>query len=318
MKLQFLIPHYKETEDVIRPLLDSIKNQIGINFTDVGAIIVSDGSLVELTEQFLNKYPFKIQHIKSEHVGVSEARNIALRNATADYVMFCDADDRFYNMLGLYFINKEITTKQFDVYVSKFVSEKYNKETGEIKYFNIDENDVTFVHGKVFRREHLVDNAIYWNAELRVHEDCYFNSLAQILSQETRRSDKPFYLWCYNKNSVSRSDENFVINTYTEYLKSRFALVEELVKRGVLENAAWQLAATAYQAYYRCNTDVVFYSDKYGEIRNYFLPLYHKYEYLLQYLPKEENARLIKDIHNEAVLLGLTMERVLFEDWIKD
>lgn len=318
MKLQFLIPHYKETEDVIQPLLDSIKNQIGIDFTDIGAIIVSDGSLVELTDQFLNKYPFKIQHIKSEHVGVSEARNIALRNATADYVMFCDADDRFYNMLGLYFINKEITTKQFDVYVSKFVGEKMNKETGELKYFNIEENDVTFVHGKVFRRKYLIDNAIYWKADLRVHEDSYFNSLAQILSNETRRSGTPFYLWCHNKNSVTRSEENFTINTYTEYIKSRFALIEELVRRGILESAAWQLAATTYQTYYRCNTDVVFYTDKYSEIRDYFLPLYRKYEYLLQYLPEEENKRLIADIRKETMSLGMTMERVLFEEWLKD
>ena len=46
-------------------------------------------------------FPFEIKYIFNEHKGVSAARNRALDEASAEYVMFCDADDMFYNMCGL-------------------------------------------------------------------------------------------------------------------------------------------------------------------------------------------------------------------------
>jgi len=53
---------------------------------------------------------------------VSATRNYCLDKATADYVMFCDADDMFYNMCGLYLIFKEINIG-FEVLLSVFTEE---------------------------------------------------------------------------------------------------------------------------------------------------------------------------------------------------
>ena len=44
MKLQILVPHYKETADVITPLLDSIAVQQNVDFDEVGVIICHDGN----------------------------------------------------------------------------------------------------------------------------------------------------------------------------------------------------------------------------------------------------------------------------------
>ena len=60
MKLQFLIPQYRETDDIVRPLIDSIAMQQGVDFADVGAIIVNDGSDVHLDDKMLASYPFKV------------------------------------------------------------------------------------------------------------------------------------------------------------------------------------------------------------------------------------------------------------------
>ena len=108
MKLQILVPQYKETDEVIKPLLDSIALQQTIDLDEVGVIIVNDGSDVKLTQEFLDSYPFEIKYIQNEHAGVSATRQKALDLATADYVMFCDADDMFYNMCGLWIIFREI------------------------------------------------------------------------------------------------------------------------------------------------------------------------------------------------------------------
>ena len=42
--------------------------------------------------------------------------------------------------------------------------------------------DSTFVHGKVHRRQYLIDKEIRWNDALTIHEDSYFNILCQNLS----------------------------------------------------------------------------------------------------------------------------------------
>ena len=45
MKLQILVPQYKETEEIIRPLLDSIAIQQNVDLkSEVGVIIVNDGT----------------------------------------------------------------------------------------------------------------------------------------------------------------------------------------------------------------------------------------------------------------------------------
>ena len=99
MKLQILIPQYKETEEVIKPLLDSIALQQNIDFKQVGVIITNDGTDVKLSEEFLSKYPYDIEYYHNEHKGVSATRNACLDKATADYVMFCDADDGFVSTI---------------------------------------------------------------------------------------------------------------------------------------------------------------------------------------------------------------------------
>ena len=53
MKLQILIPQYKETEDIIKPMLDSIEVQQSINLNDIGVIIVNDGTDVHLDQHSL-------------------------------------------------------------------------------------------------------------------------------------------------------------------------------------------------------------------------------------------------------------------------
>ena len=103
MKLQILIPQYKETDEVVKPLLDSIALQQSVDFNEIGVIICNDGSDVFLSEELLNSYPFEVQYHKCKHKGVSATRNACLDKANADYVMFCDADDMFMNVCGLLF-----------------------------------------------------------------------------------------------------------------------------------------------------------------------------------------------------------------------
>ena len=65
MRLQILVPQYKETDKEVKPLLDSIAVQQSVDLeNDVGVIIVNDGSDVFLSDELINSYPFKIEYYK--------------------------------------------------------------------------------------------------------------------------------------------------------------------------------------------------------------------------------------------------------------
>jgi glycosyltransferase involved in cell wall biosynthesis len=118
MKFQILIPHYKEKIEEITPLLDSIAIQQNVDFNEIGVIICNDGTDVRLN---FKDYPFKIDFFEEPHRGVSGTRNACLDHATADYVMFCDADDMFCHVCGLYIIFREIDNGGFDSLISVFM-----------------------------------------------------------------------------------------------------------------------------------------------------------------------------------------------------
>ena len=106
-KFNILIPQYNETEKDISHLLDSIAIQQNIDFNEIGVLICNDGSDILLSEDFLKSYKFDIQYFKEPHKGVSATRNFLLDKSDAEYVMFCDADDMFYNACGLWIIFRE-------------------------------------------------------------------------------------------------------------------------------------------------------------------------------------------------------------------
>lgn len=319
MKLQFLIPQYKETEEVIKPLLDSIAIQQNINMNDIGAVIVNDGTDVILSKEFLDSYPFEIRYIINDHKGVSATRNACLDASTADYVMFCDADDMFFNACGLYILFREIDNGGFDSLVSAFV-EEIRDQNGAVQYINHD-MDTTFVHGKVHRRQYLIDNNIRWNDKLTIHEDSYFNCLCQKLSTNVKYSQTAFYLWKWRDDSVCRHDPKYILKTYNCMLDSNTALVNEFIKRGKTQDAQFYAVSMIYDAYFTMNKDE-WISQSNKEYRNAtekrFAKYYKDFKQLYDGIDNSDKAQIIMSIKNRMYQEGLLMESKTFDDWIKE
>lgn len=251
MKLQILIPQYNETEQILKPMLDSIALQQNVDFNEIGVIIVNDGSDVPLSNEFLASYPYKIEYYKNAHGGVSATRNACLDHARAEYVMFCDADDMFYNMCGLWIVFREMEQGAFDGLVSVFVEETKDFETKKPTYIN-REMDSTFVHGKIWRRQYLIDKDIRWNPNLTIHEDSFFNIQATSLSENVKYCQTPFYLWKWRDDSVCRHDPKYILRTYRNMLDSNDALIEELRKKAA-DKADFYVIFMIYDAYYTMN-----------------------------------------------------------------
>lgn len=320
MKLQILIPQYKENESVIRPLLDSIAIQQNVDLeNEVGVIIVNDGSDVILSDEFLSRYPFQIQYILAPHRGVSAARNTALDAATAEYVSYSDSDDLYYNACGLWIIFREIEKGGFDGLRSLFIEETRHPKTGEVIYIN-RENDSTFVHGKVWRREYLIENGIRWNEGLTIHEDSYFNSLALNLSENVKDFPYPFYLWRWRDDSVCRHDPKYMIKTYRDFIKSNDALVDEYLRRGKNEEAANICAMMVLTSYYTMNkpewTDQENQEYRYLTERR-FGEYYRKHKELWNGLDPKMKMRISNGVRTQVIREGMEMEHETIDGWLR-
>lgn len=319
MKLQILVPQYDETEEIIAPLLKSIELQQQIDVVnDVGVIITNDGSDTILSDDFINSFPFKIEYYKAEHRGVSATRNACLDKATADYVMFCDADDMFFNMCGLYIVFREMLGDGFNAMNSVFIEETRDFRTNEPVYIN-HEMDSTFVHGKIYRRSYLVNNKIRWNDDLTIHEDSYFNCLAQKITAEVKYCQQPFYLWKWRDNSVCRHDPKYILKTYNNMLESNTALVRELSRRERATDAQFYACLMIYDAYLTMNKKE--WLDQENQEYRYntekrFQQYYKDFKHLFDQVPEEQKAQLIMGIKNRFFQEGVFFETVTFDDWI--
>ena len=320
MKLEILIPQYKETEKEVKPLLDSIAIQRNVDFDEIGVVIVNDGTDVHLSDDFLNSYPFKIKYVLDTHKGVSGARNTALDNATAEYVMFCDADDMFYSVCGLWLILRETTIEGgFDSLVSLFIEETRNAQTGETVFVN-HEMDSTFVHGKVHRRLYLKEQGIRFCERLTIHEDSYFNILCQNLSQNVKYCPTPFYLWCWRDESVCRHDPKYMLKTYQNMIDSNDALTDEFERRGVHDKVMFYTAFMVFDAYYTMNKPE-WINQENQEYRDAterrFAEYYKKHETIWQSVPLPDKMAISNGIRQRVVSEGMLMEKSTIDQWLE-
>ena len=319
MKLQILVPQYEETDSIIKPLLDSIAIQQSIDFNEIGVIIVNDGSDVRLSNELLTSYPYTIDYYLNDHLGVSATRQAALDRATADYVMFCDADDMFCNTMGLWILFREMNLGTFDSLTSVFTEETRNPLTNEVMYIN-REMDSTFVHGKVHRRRYLIEKGIKWNPDLTIHEDSFFNIQCSSLSQNVKYCPYPFYLWKWRDDSVCRHDPKYILRTYRNMIDSNSALIAEFRKKGHPDKAAFYTVFMIFDAYYTMNKPE-WIDQENQEYRNaterHFAEYYKTHKKTWENFPYQEKMNISQGIRGRSVQEGMRMESMTVDEWLK-
>lgn len=231
-RLQFLVPQYKETEEVISFLLDSIEHQVDIDKNDIGVIICSDGGNYILNQEFLDKYSYDIDYIVCEHRGVSATRNSAFLLSDADYVMYCDSDDGFCNTFGIKIIFENIDLcekekKLFDILSIQFYSEKQADEEKPWSLSICNHNNI-YIHSRVYRRDFLVENNLYFNEKIWANEDSFFNISTTFYSKNTKILNVPIYVWRGNPQSVTH-DPKYIMKTLHQLIYSNDSVIETML-----------------------------------------------------------------------------------------
>lgn len=231
-RLQFLVPQYKETEEVISFLLDSIEHQVDIDKNDIGVIICSDGGNYILNQEFLDKYSYDIDYVICEHRGVSATRNSAFLLSDADYVMYCDSDDGFCNTFGIKIIFENIDLcekekKLFDILSIQFYSEKQADEENPWSLSICNHNNI-YIHSRVYRRDFLVENNLYFNEKIWANEDSFFNISTTFYSKNTKILNIPIYVWRGNPQSVTH-DPKYIMKTLHQLIYSNDSVIETML-----------------------------------------------------------------------------------------
>lgn len=326
MTLDIIVPHYKESWDVCKYLFDSIAMQRGIDFKDINVLMINDGSLEECFLSYadteaMQTYPFKVYFIAKEHAGVSAARNYGLFFSKADYVMFCDADDGFLNNYGLHLIFKAMSEGS-DYICSAFVEETFDSNGNPaIVPHN---QDLTFMHGKAYKRSFLMDNNIRFDPAMTVHEDGYFNSIACVVAKvdgKYREISTPIYLWRWNENSVVRSNrEDFVLRTYPQLMQTRIGISEQLRDRGYEAEFETSVVLTVLNSYYdmqKTKNRTVENERNRREAESAFKKFYNQFKRTFQNCTNAKIAEVADISRANARKNGFLMESEDLRTWLK-
>lgn len=92
--ISVILPVYNAGQEV-GLTIDSILEQ---TFKDFELIIINDGSTdnsIDILKEYKKKFPSIIRLIDKNNTGVSDSRNIGLREAKGKYITFIDSDDRY-------------------------------------------------------------------------------------------------------------------------------------------------------------------------------------------------------------------------------
>lgn len=214
--LSVIVPRFKESEELMLPLLSSINNQVGINFDEIEVIVVNDGiegggKTVPLDHKFLDMFQFQtVQLSADENVGPGMCRQIGIDNARGTYLTFIDADDRFHNVASLGLMINECRNTSCDMLDTPWLEELFVAETQQFVYTQHEVNN-TWMHGKCIRRQFLIDNNIKHHPRYRVHEDSYILALIASVLQHSggERRFAPStvtYVWKWSDSSIVRRD----------------------------------------------------------------------------------------------------------------
>ncbi len=214
--LSVIIPAYN-CALTISQTLDSILNQ---KCKELEIIIVNDGS-TDNTELICKNYCKKyknITYITKENSGVSETRNIGIKNAKGSYIAFLDADDvwdkNYYDDNLCNSLKKEVA--DLFVFSSCFtdnqlnIVERVNVKTQEL--FGGDKAVDTYYQSFcsfIYRRKLLLHYSLFFPTDIEYGEDEVFRSKCLYFAGKIIAENKMSFCYRNNPYSSTRMNRNY-------------------------------------------------------------------------------------------------------------
>lgn len=234
-KISVVIPIFNN-ETLIHRTLMSIENQ-SIGLSNIEVLMVNDDSTdntSSIINEYADRYPnFKAIHIKKGTGSAGTPRNIGLKLASADYVMFIDHDD-FFEINALEKLYEKIIDNNCDFVYGTYamlnndkpIKFTYpNEKHGFFK--NLEDNNRSIITPpsiwtKLFKKEFLLKNNILFPTVLG--EDAIF------VTKALKNANGVYYLWddiiCYYNLNVNSFSSNLSYTYFIEGFASEEYLFE--------------------------------------------------------------------------------------------
>ena len=238
MKLSIIIPVYN-AEKYIEECLDSIISEID---EQVEVLLLDDGS-TDHSYQMIKKYERKnIRIFHHENHGVSYTRNQGIKEASGEYLMFVDSDDKLLPCWKQTVFSQMKDNAEI-VYFNRYVSapgEVRNKLDLIYGIFGIQTfkvfGNLSSPCSKIYARKLLEKKQILFNEELINGEDALFNLNALLQADHCTCASASFYQYrVYMGSSSKRYSKNF----FDSNLRF-FAVAESILREGQVEEKVIQ------------------------------------------------------------------------------
>lgn len=211
-------------------LLDSINSQYFKNFE----VIVSDSSGTDSYKNILLKYKFSKTHLRSTALNSSSNLNLAIKNATGDFIKVMFSDDLIISdlMLSYLFIVTKLFKKKW-ILLSSYDFKKYKSNSKKIDIVRgrkprwnnkllIGENTISSPSVLLFKNglemyfdervRLLMDTEFYWRFK-SLHGLPYFSSKFYIANREHKGQDQNFI---DDKTKIKEQNYVMKIHKYKE------------------------------------------------------------------------------------------------------
>lgn len=231
--LTIVIPQHSEKEEVIKHLLSSLNNQIGVDFSNIQIFIIGDGGY-KLSYDFFKQ--FKQLNIKYNYYfpahGPGYARQFGLNLADSHYIAYLDADDILNTINALWkFINVIRKSGHHEVIFSRYIEELVPNKFG-YNQFKIREFNPSAAYGKWVDVHYIRQHKFFWHPLLPyAYEDTFFFDQVITFSKDIYYLNSPTYTWLYHNNSIVRRGKDYNRAHLNEYIRENRLWALEIKKR---------------------------------------------------------------------------------------
>ena len=241
MDITIIIP-MKDTEDQIMKCLDSIK--INTLSRDRYEVIIIDDASKQPSEFLSEKYDIHYFYSKKS-LGAGGARNLGIRMARGKYICFIDSDDwisydylekgltymdQCASEIGMFTLKREYDDIKDIIYKCKYntLLQLGPEESIKVmaKEYNFDVNIVPSTTNKIYLRQFLIDNNIFF-PENRKFEDLLFSIKTMLAASKLICIPEATYFHYRRKGSIVQSFEHknsedmlFILKEIKEYLEN--------------------------------------------------------------------------------------------------
>ena len=316
-KITLIVAHYKESIETCRFLLTSLDIQHGVNKSDFKVLFLNDGEDGAISREELGDLSYELEVRTIPHGGISAVRNYGIENADTEYIMFCDCDDGFIHNYGMHLIMSAIE-EGFDIFNSAFIEEAPMGEGWKI--YRRDKNPV-FIHGKVYRRQFLLDNNLRFNTQLHFCEDTLFNRIAFLKAEKTKYIETPIYLWAWNETSTVRQGrEDICLRKYDQIVLMRTLACRELKANGFEEEYKKSVCATMADCY--CDFQQPLFTKPSSKplmekAEREFKKYYQEFSHDFMTCDSEMIGEALIKARMTAYESGYRVEQISYKDWLK-